>query len=307
MSAELASSPPAALEVVEDSILDQDLSGLLSKTRPSSDTSPMHAKSIYIDECIKNFGAIGLDELNIKADMLDRIDNKYIVASDCLCRMLSLLDPSFDVLEISSKRAFTYSTRYFDDEDRRGYYDHHQQRRKRCKARVREYVDAGFSYFEVKTNEQRSTTLKRRLTIAEPLKKLDERCLDFVKNCFRESYNNEFTKSLQSVILIKYRRITLIAKEGGERLTIDTDICFETDSIEYVVPPDIFIIETKSARGNGIADKILRAMHVQPTKRVSKYCIGMVVTKQVDKYNGFLPALRRFGIINRMSAMGRSV
>lgn len=54
---------------------------------------------------------------------------------------------------------------------------------------------------------------------------------------------------------------------------------------------DMFIIETKSKRGNGIADKILRAMHMHPTKRCSKYCIGMTATGQVARQNRFMPAL----------------
>ena len=57
--------------------------------------------------------------------------------------------------------------------------------------------------------------------------------------------------------------------------------------------PDMFILETKSARGNGIADKILRAEHLHPTKSCSKYCVGMAALGLVSRHNRFLPALRR--------------
>ena len=128
--------------------------------------------------------------------MLDRIDNKYIMPAAKLARTLAALTDGFDILEIEGKHAFTYSARYFDDVERRCYYDHHQRRRKRVKARVRHYVDADFSFLEVKLNELWSMTAKHRLKVDWPVTKLDDLCMDF-------------DKSLIPVIVIEYRRITL--------------------------------------------------------------------------------------------------
>ena len=243
------------------------------------------------------YSPISLDALNAKAAMLERIDNKYIMPAERLRPALEAMTDIFDVLEIEGQRAFSYATRYFDDAERRGYYDHHQRRRKRCKARVRHYVDAEFSFLEVKLNEQRAMTAKRRMKIDAPLDQLDGSCMDFVRACYRDSYGDEFHKTLEPVILIEYQRITLVAREGGERLTIDSGMKFQSDQCCQLARPDMFIIETKSARGNGIADKIFRALHAQPTKRVSKFCIGMAVTGQVARHNGFLPALRKLDLI----------
>jgi len=249
-----------------------------------------------VTQTIKFFDPISLEELNDKAEMLNRIDNKYIVQGEVLNFSLAELSGMFDILEIEKKRAFRYSTLYFDDAEKRGYYDHHQRKRKRCKARVREYVDANLFYLEVKTNEQRSETLKRRLPLKESCTILDKQCNRFIQDCYQSSYHEHFNKELLPVILIKYERITLVAKNGGERLTIDANLSFHADETTVVVPEDTYIVETKSMRGNGIADKIFRRLHVQPTKRVSKYCMGMALTGQVVRYNGFLPALRRLGI-----------
>lgn len=249
------------------------------------------------------FAPISLETLNAKAEMMDRLDNKYILPGHQLRHVLQALTDSFDVLEIDGKRAFFYSTCYFDDAERRGYYDHHQRRRKRCKVRVRHYVDAGLSFLEVKLNEQRASTAKRRMRIDKPLTALDARCMDFVDTCYRNSYDEAFLKTLQPAIRIQYLRITLVARDGGERLTIDTQLDFLAGGVGRIAPPDMFIIETKSARGNGIADKILRSMHVQPTKRVSKYCIGMAATGQVSRCNGFLPALRRLKLADSTGSL----
>jgi len=246
-----------------------------------------------IAKTLAGFEAISLDELNNKAAMLERLDNKYILPAGAFRPALEKFAEHFDVLEIEGKRAFTYATKYFDDEELRGYYDHHQDRRKRCKVRVREYVDAGFSYLEVKLKDKRKVTVKKRLKIQDEANPLNDQAIEFIEDQYRGIYAETFGKSLDLVIAMNYERITLVAKEGGERMTIDTSLQFEANGVVRTVQPDMFIIETKSARGNGIADKILRGLHLHPTKSCSKYCIGMASTGAVKRQNRFLPALRR--------------
>ena len=64
-----------------------------------------------------DFAPISLEELNSKAEMMSRIDNKYVVDRWALERILPALLEEFDILEIDDRRAFTYDTRYFDDPD----------------------------------------------------------------------------------------------------------------------------------------------------------------------------------------------
>ncbi|MCI2393822.1 polyphosphate polymerase domain-containing protein [Aliiroseovarius sediminis] len=246
-----------------------------------------------IDKSLTHFTPLGLDDLNGKAAMLERLDNKYIIPATRLRPALEAFSKYFDVLEIDGKRAFTYATRYYDSVDRSAYYDHHQGRRKRCKVRIRRYVDAGFSYLEVKLKDKRGMTIKKRLKVECGLTKLDQRCMAFIETCHRDLYGEPLGQSLLPVIEMEYERITLVAKEGGERMTIDTALGFQVDDASRDVLPDMFIVETKSARGNGLADKILRGLHLHPTKRCSKYCVGMAALGQVRRHNRFLPALRR--------------
>jgi hypothetical protein len=251
-----------------------------------------------ITATLNKYDPISLAELNKKAEMLARLDNKYIMSLDNLHIALQALLADFDVLDINGERSFAYATRYFDDEGLRAYYDHHQRRRKRCKVRIRTYVGAMLNYLEVKMIEPRGTTAKTRLKLDRSLMELDQNSLAFVDNCHRNTYGTPFDKSVSQVLLIQYERITLVAKDGGERLTIDTNLRLSGAGRHRAVDQDICIIETKSARGNGVADKIFRALHVQPTGRVSKFCIGMVATGQVTVRNGFLPALRKLGLVD---------
>jgi hypothetical protein len=252
---------------------------------------------LTLTDALSAFTPIGLEALNGKAAMLERLDNKYIIPADQLCPALMAFSTAFDVLEIDGKRAFTYATRYYDDVDRQSYYDHHQGRRKRCKIRVRRYVDAGFSYLEVKLKDTRDATVKKRLKVPDGMTRLNQECLAFIDTCHRDLYGEAFDRPLGAVVAMQYQRMTLVAREGGERMTIDIGMGFRSGSSTCSVPADMAIVETKSARGNGIADKVLRGLHLHPTTRCSKYCVAMAALGEVSRYNRFLPALRRLQLL----------
>lgn len=239
---------------------------------------------------------ISLAALNSKAAMLERLDNKYIVAAADMAQLLPLLAPHFDVLEIGGKRVFTYRTCYFDDARLTAYRAHHQGRRRRAKVRVRDYCDAGLRFLEIKLKDRRSITVKKRLKLPPGADALDRRGLDFIDAEYRALYGEPFPAGLDAVIRMEYRRITLVAREGGERMTIDTGLVFRTEREQRAVDPGLFIIETKSERANGLADKILRSLHLHPTKRVSKYCVGMASMGRAPRANRFLLAMRRLGL-----------
>ena len=253
--------------------------------------------TMMIAEGLSRFTPLGLDALNDKAAMLVRLDNKYIVPEAQILPALAAFADHFDVLEIDGRRAFTYATRYYDDTSRRAYFDHHQGRRKRCKVRVRHYLDARFSYLEVKLKDARDVTVKRRLPVPYLSEGLDGRARAFVDTCHQDLYGEALDLSLEPVVAMQYQRITLVAKAGGERMTVDTDLTFGTDRGMPVVSPGMFILETKSARGYGVADAILRRLQLRATASVSKYCVAMVALGDVSRRNRFLPALRRLNLM----------
>lgn len=255
-----------------------------------------------ISTILGGFAPISLDDLNRKAAMLERLDNKYIIPGARLRPAFEAFRDLFDVLEIDGGRAFTYATRYFDDPDQQCYRDHHQGRRKRCKVRVRHYVEAGFSYLEVKLKDRRDVTVKKRLRLDRAVQELDSGCMAFVDACHGEMYGEPLRRLLRPVISMRYERITLVAKEGGERMTVDTGLGFAAGEVERAAPSDMFIVETKSARGNGVADGILRQLSLRATSRCSKYCIGMAALGRVDQHNRFLPALRRLELAQPLPA-----
>ena len=248
-----------------------------------------------IDHALAGFRPITLDALNDKAAMLERLDNKYIVTAPQMAAALTRFAGHFDVLEIDGKRAFTYRTCYFDDSALSSYRDHHQGRRRRAKVRTRDYCDAGLRFLEIKLKDRRSVTIKKRLKL-QPDGALDAAGLRFIDAEYRALYGEPFPGRLQPVIRMQYRRITLVARDSRERMTIDSGLVFHSGGQRRQVDPGMFIIETKSERANGLADKILRSLHLHPTKRVSKYCVAMASMGRAPRANRFLPAMRRLGL-----------
>lgn len=244
------------------------------------------------------FQPISLGQLNAKAEMLQRRDNKYVVREDALRRAVAELARHFDILEIDGKREFGYDTCYFDDPALTSYFDHHRHRRQRCKVRIRKYIDAGLCFVEVKLKSKRNITIKKRL--AYPLDKygvLDESAWTHIRSVYRDLYGRDFEQALEPAVEMSYQRMTLVAKMGDERMTIDRGLVFKGATCSRAVDAGTFIVETKSANANGIADKILRALHQHPTKRCSKYCVGMATLQAAHKHNNFLMAMRKLDVI----------
>jgi hypothetical protein len=237
---------------------------------------------------LSEFGQISLEETNRSAQMLKRIDNKYMLDKPALSTVLAELRDSYRVLTIGGQQLFAYQSCYFDD-DGRCFREHHQGKRQRFKVRTRHYLDSGEIFFEVKLKGKRGQTDKSR-----------ERCDEFImptitgeqfetiRTLYEKRYCKPFHYRLQPALIVSYNRVTLVSVSGGERITIDTDIGFATPAgRQGVFGYESVIVETKSANGRGVADYALKKHHIRQAKGCSKYCLGLILTGEVQKYNNF--------------------
>lgn len=250
-----------------------------------------------LTEFTTRFDPVTLDEMNAKAAMMTRLDNKYVMRVADLVAAAGPLSGIFEMLDIGGQRLFTYETVYFDDAERRGFFHHQQGRRRRCKVRTRSYVDAGLCFVEVKLKDKRGVTVKRRIPVdPDGRHQLCEAGRAHVAGSYEALYGDVFETELHPVIQMSYRRMTLAARDGGERMTIDARLSFWSGNRRRSIADDVVIVETKSARGNGLADRVLRARHLHPVGACSKYCVGMAALGEVPRFNRFLPAMRKLGL-----------
>lgn len=86
------------------------------------------------------------------------------------------------------------------------------------------------------------------------------------------------------------RRLTVASPELLERLTCD--VALELGGAR--LDPGYAIVESKSARGDATADRLLLELGVRHLGRCSKYCLGMALERPEVRANHFRPIMRRY-------------
>lgn len=244
---------------------------------------------------ITSFDEISLKGLEKSSDMLTRLDNKYVVTEGLGFTGIEALRDNFDVLTIDGKKSFGYHNVYFDDNGI-CFSQHKQGKRHKFKARTRLYMDSdNLAFFEVKLSGIRGQTDKFRIKCDKSDHgELRDDFQAFIERKFMEKYNKSFSYSLSPSVTTSYKRITLVAKKGGERLTIDHDVSLSVNGVEVILPKEVAIFETKSINGNGIADKILRKESIQTVSGCSKFCLAMSLSGEGGNYNKFKPLIKKY-------------
>lgn len=239
---------------------------------------------------IKSLESVSLDEMK-RVSLMNRFDTKFICHKKLLDPILENLKGAYKVLEIEGKRAANYKNLYFDTEKLKFYTDHHNGKGHRTKVRMREYADTQVCYIEVKKKDNKGSTKKIRKRIEGFGPVLTDECLDFVGALTPIDLMHE------SVLFNKFNRITLVNKEEQERVTLDFNLSFKSDT-ETIQYDDLAVIEAKQAalsRSSAIFE-CLKSIRVNPY-RISKYCIGMSALRADVKTNRFKEKLREINKI----------
>jgi hypothetical protein len=251
----------------------------------------------------ERFQRIGLDELNARAGLLRRRDNKYLLDAQQLALVLSALEPSCDLLDIDGRYRFRYESLYLDTEDRHCFRDHNQSRRHRLKLRFRRYADTLQTYFEVKLKDRGNQTQKYRqrmpsatLTGADAVLTPDlRRYLD--SQLQRHPHRLDvapYGLSMQ----VDYERVTLVSKVEPVRITLDNRLRFIRGGRTFDAGDGLWIMEVKSERGRSDVDRLLLAHRVRTVPRCSKYCVGLMLTSDTPRASRFTATAN---LIRRMS------
>ncbi len=213
---------------------------------------------------------ISLEQVDAAAALQTRVDRKYLVTVEEFARLDRALGEGFHVLQIDGRRLSEYSSVYYDTHDLAFYRAHRQGRRRRCKVRVRTYVDDGARFIEVKTKGHRGATVKHRIPHDGRADALSSRSSAFVDAVIRREYGH-WVPPLVPVMESRYRRCTLVDPVGGERLTCDVELAWSAGGADRV-GPDKILLETKTT-GQGRVDAALKRLGIRPV-RMSKYAVG---------------------------------
>lgn len=245
---------------------------------------------------LAQYRPISLKALDERARLMRRTDNKYVLDQKQLQQFLLAHQPDFDALCIDGHRQFHYTNAYLDSPQFDTFLDHNKGRRRRFKVRFRYYRETQRCFFEIKIKGFRDETLKYRLAVdqqAYQVQPLPQELYQFANAKLEKHYGQALTYPLEHSIRVEYQRITLVAKEGGERLTIDNQIRYVGPQGIQNLPIDYYVLEVKSALGRSAVDRWLRRHQIHPVQRCSKYCMGLNLLQFPHRNTRFKPVLRR--------------
>ncbi|MFL5728198.1 MAG: polyphosphate polymerase domain-containing protein [Cytophagaceae bacterium] len=238
----------------------------------------------FPEQILNEFDPISLEEMD-DVKLLDRTDTKYILASSQLPSVLSRLSKSYRVLEVNGARISRYETLYYDTEDFQLYLAHQNKKANRYKIRARKYVDSDLHFFEIKLKNNKGRTIKERVKTKSIKETLGEKASAFLRE--RTQFD---PAAMKPKIWVNYTRITLVNTDTKERVTIDSQLCFEKDKIKKPFG-HIAIVEVKQAKAStSVFGKLMREMHIE-SGSMSKYCIGVTQFYDSIKKNNFKPRL----------------
>ena len=239
-----------------------------------------------VNDILQKMSPISLDEMSA-VKLMNRVDTKYVADDLTVARLFSLIKDDYYVQEIEGKRIAAYDSIYYDTIDNHMYIIHQDKKLKRDKLRVRNYVDTGSYFCEVKHKNNHGRTKKKRIEVGENVfadLKSDPAVRDFVENQLPDYDFDGFVKKMST----SFDRITVVNKGKTERITIDFNVRFhnfENGNDEGIAP--LVIMELKrDGRCESVFQKTLFELRVKPFS-ISKYCIGRALTDKNLKQTRF--------------------
>ena len=242
----------------------------------------------------EDLSPVSLTELERRAGLLQRQDEKYLLTDVAAARLIGTLAGRYDVLEIGDARGFHYDSIYLDTQDLRVYREHVQGRRLRWKARTRRYGQGPLCFREIKLKGSGGSTVKLREPCpVEQHGWAGPALHDFVDRSLRQHYGVGLDAHLTASVSVRYERTTLVSRDGVERLTLDRGLELRDARGRRcgVLRPELVLAEVKRPRARGEADRLLAARGVRPVA-MSKYGIGVALSHPELGRHELRPVLR---------------
>lgn len=238
-----------------------------------------------LETLAQRFAPISLVEMEAAA-LLNRTDTKFVMSETQLGRVLSTLDQDYSMLVVGGRRLNHYRTLYFDTPSFDLYQLHVNERADRYKVRCREYTDSSLSFLEVKHKTNKDRTIKDRLATSQPVAQMTPEARSWLRGVYPLN-----PQALAPTLWNTFTRMTLVSKQGCERVTLDVGITFYT--AERVTHLDgIAVAEVKRDQTSCDSPFLtqMRAQHIHP-RGFSKYCLGVSLLYDQVKKNAMKPRM----------------
>ena len=233
---------------------------------------------------------ISLDEMQT-VKLMNRVDSKYLLNKEQVALLMQHAEPDFLAQTIDGQQLAPYKTLYFDTKDVAMYTMHHNRKLNRQKLRTRCYRSSQTTFCEIKNKLNTGRTKKLRVPIRpDQYNRIfeDPAVVDFIHQNLRFDID-----TLLPHVENEFTRITLVNKEKTERITIDGDIRFINHHTGLNADiSELVIIEVKQYGHQASPfKKLLHELNIKP-KRISKYCLGTLLTNPQAKHNRFKAKIR---------------
>lgn len=228
-------------------------------------------------------------ELSAQRELLRRIDTKYVASGEQAVAVIDAIAAGYQALTVPSGNVARYESLYFDTADRVCYHDHRRGRRIRHKVRIRHYPDRELSFLEVKTKRNERVTDKTRMPLRYGTEVLDASERAFVA----DRLGAVVAATLQPVMHIEFRRVSLVGVETNERVTLDLAMVARGVDGSAHDFGDLVVIEVKQA-GFSQHTAVMRAIHALGLRpqSMSKYTISTALLHHDLPRNRLLPDVR---------------
>ncbi len=215
-----------------------------------------------LDRLTDDLVRIDLDLLVNEAELLTRVDRKYVIPDTTLPHLFASLPCDASVLEIDGRRSSAYHSDYLDTPDHRSYLDAGRGRRRRWKVRTRTYADTGAAFLEVKTRGARGATVKERIPNQERENSV----------WLSDRIGHETVRRLTPTLETAYHRTTLYLPRSGSRATLDSNLAFHAAHGSLRLAGHT-VVETKTDGRASEVDRLLWTSGFRPVS-LSKYGVG---------------------------------
>lgn len=240
--------------------------------------SALGAQIKILLEC---FTPVTLDDLQ-GAALFNRVDTKFLMTEQHLLQVLEKIQDFYCILMVEGYLIGQYTTTYFDSPQLEMYLDHHNGLRDRYKVRIRRYEHNATSFLEIKRKSNKERTQKMRIrTEVASLLECKEVARFIIANTPYEP------GALFPSLWNRFGRISLVNRDGTERLTLDIDLRCGWNGHVHAFP-GLVIAEVKqpkfSLRSPFVQE--IHRLHLSPTG-FSKYCVGVASLHSGVKQNQF--------------------